>query len=61
MTHEKFTTQDVASLKAQCKDAIKRSFSYNFFFSADVTDINGHFDEDTGLQEIDIKIKFNKI
>ena len=61
MTHEKFTAGDVANLMVQCQWAIERCFTNDPDFSADVTDITGHFNEDTGLEEISLKVKFNKI
>lgn len=61
MTHEKFSTIDITNLMVQSKRAIEIRFDDDCHFSADVTDMNGHFDEDTGLYILDIKVKFNKV
>lgn len=61
MTHEKFTEFDITDLMAESMRAIEIKFDTDVRFTADVTDMSGHFDEDTGLYILDIKIKFNKI
>lgn len=61
MTKEKFSIQDTAHLMIQCQQAIGDRFIDDCHFSADVTDINSHFDEDTGLMEINLKVKFDKV